>query len=143
MNFIRWELLDKDGDWAQEAVLNALKTLPNLRVLRLHVAYCKIPLRLHELSGIQDISIGGISAKYNTEVLDNLAKLVSRSSKITSIEISSGWNYLESVDKSRSLHQIFKYYPQTSPPLQLRHLFWKFQESTSRSWFLILLSHHF
>jgi hypothetical protein len=33
MNFIRWELLDKDGDWAQEAVLNTLKTLPKFRVL--------------------------------------------------------------------------------------------------------------
>jgi len=120
MGSIRWNPVQKDSDWAQEAVMKALKTLPNLRVLLLDISHCTIPLTLHDLSGIQEISVCGV--KYHDDTLDNIAKLVAWSPKITSIEMLSDWRYRPLVDKSQSLHQIFKYYPQSSPPLQLRRL---------------------
>jgi hypothetical protein len=121
MSLIRWNPVHKDGDWAQEAVMNALKTLPNLRVLLLHTTHCKIPVPFHDLSGmIEEISIHGTTDQ--AEILDNIAKLVARSPKITSVEVLSDWRYRQPVDENHSLHQIFKYYPQSSPPLQLRRL---------------------
>lgn len=121
MSVIRWRPLHKDGDWAQKDVMDALKTLPNLRVLLLHTADCNFPFPLHDLSGIQEISIHGRSEKSNAEILDNVAKLVARSPKITSININSYTSYY-TADKSQSLHQIFKHYPQNFSPLRLRHL---------------------
>jgi hypothetical protein len=121
MSVIRWRPLHKDGDWAQKDVMDALKTLPNLRVLLLHTTDCNFPFPLHDLSGIQEISIHGRSEKSNAEILDNVAKLVARSPKITSIDINSDSSYY-AADKSQSLHQIFKHYPQNFSPLRLRHL---------------------
>jgi len=82
---VEWEPFRKDGDWAQEAVMKALKMLPNLRVLRLHFTYFKIAVPFHELSGIQEISVSGIDENHHAEILDNLAKLVARSPEITSV----------------------------------------------------------
>jgi len=122
MNFIRWGPCCEDDACAQEVVMKALKTLPNLRVLHLNFTYIKTPVPFHELSGIQKISVIGIAEQYHVEILDNVAKLVARNPKITSIEVSYDWANFKPLGKSRSLHQIFNYYPQNSTPLQLRHL---------------------
>jgi hypothetical protein len=103
--------------------MNALKTLPNLRVLLLGITNCKFPFPLHDLSGIQEISICDISENHNAEIFDNVAKLVAQSPKITSIDIMSYSRYFGEPDHlCQSLHQIFKHYPQSSVPLRLRHL---------------------
>ena len=122
MSVNRWRPVHKDGDWALKDVMDALKTLPNLRVLLLHTTDCNFPFPLQDLSGIQEISIRGRSEKCNAEILENVAKLVARSPRITLIDINSCSSYYAAADKSQSLHQIFKHYPQDFPPLRLRHL---------------------
>ena len=122
MSIIRWKPVQKDGDWAQKDVMNALKTLPNLRDLLLHTGSCKFPFPLHDLSGIREISVCTTSETHNAETLDNIAKLVARSPKITSIDIASSYYSGEPLDKHQSLHQLFEYYPQSSSRLRLRYL---------------------
>ncbi|KIM44340.1 hypothetical protein M413DRAFT_443341 [Hebeloma cylindrosporum] len=112
----------KDGEWAHKDAMNALETLPNLRVLSIYDAdLFKFPLPLHNLSSIEEISASGISVQYTPRILDNIAKLVARSPKITSISMTSS-SYWSSGDECPSLHDIFKHYPQSFPPLRLRRL---------------------
>ncbi|KIM44341.1 hypothetical protein M413DRAFT_25762 [Hebeloma cylindrosporum] len=54
---VEWTPGEKDSEWAQKDVMNALKTLPKLRVLILDTAHFKFPLPFHDLSNIQEISV--------------------------------------------------------------------------------------
>ncbi|KIM44338.1 hypothetical protein M413DRAFT_25759 [Hebeloma cylindrosporum] len=85
---VEWKPGYNDADWAQNDVMNALKTLPSLRVILLQGPHFKLPPSLHDLSSIQEISASVISV-HTSEILDNICKPVARSPKITSIDMTS------------------------------------------------------
>ncbi|KIM42284.1 hypothetical protein M413DRAFT_444714 [Hebeloma cylindrosporum] len=120
---VEWKPANKDAEWAQKDVMAALKTLHNLRVLNVETGHFKFPLPIHDLSNIQEISVHDTSTNYSTQIFDNLAKLVSRNPKITSIDIAGSSRYsVDPIDKNPSLHWIFENYPQKSSPLRLHQL---------------------
>ncbi|KIM44342.1 hypothetical protein M413DRAFT_443343 [Hebeloma cylindrosporum] len=119
-----WKPSYKDGEWAQREVMNALKTLPELRALDLQTAHLRFALPLHDLSGLQEVYICDINEERTAEVFDNFAKLVARSPRITFMDITSCWRF--SSDGSPILHRILKHYPKGSSRLRLRHLSLKF-----------------
>ncbi|KAF8953674.1 hypothetical protein BDZ97DRAFT_1679083, partial [Flammula alnicola] len=119
---VGWITHRKDDENAQKTVMDALKTLPNLRCLHVTIPNCKIPLSLDSISGLREISIVGTSEQYHEDTLDSLAKLVAKTPELISIEISSNWRYSQPINKTQSLHQVFKYYPVNASPLRLRHL---------------------
>ncbi|KIM44339.1 hypothetical protein M413DRAFT_379456 [Hebeloma cylindrosporum] len=117
---VEWKPGYKDGDWAQIDVMNALKTLPNLRVIILHASLFKVPPSLQDLSNIQKISACDVTVQHTPGILDNISKLVAQSPKLTSIDMTGSARYAGG--KCASLHDIFKHYPQGFPPLQLQRL---------------------
>lgn len=117
---LRWEEHHNDYYATSRIVMDALKMLPNLR----SVQFCffgrpKIPLELDSLKSLDEIIIS-MAETYLDVIFDNLAKAIAQNPGLKSIEISNV--YFERQNLYQSMHHLFKYYPQTAPPLRLLNL---------------------
>ncbi|KDR72800.1 hypothetical protein GALMADRAFT_101133 [Galerina marginata CBS 339.88] len=119
---VHWVPRSMDNQWAHSTVMDALKSLPNLREFWVSLPSIKTPVAWEHLKGLRQIHIEGTCDEHEDETFDSLAKAVAQSPQLTSIEIASGWRYRLPTNKKQSLHQIFKYYPRDATPLRLRHL---------------------
>ncbi|PPQ85026.1 hypothetical protein CVT25_010415 [Psilocybe cyanescens] len=100
--------------------MDALEILPNLRQFQKNFNRFKTPRKLEVLKGLEYIIISAenISHPYHDEIFENLAKAIAQNPGLTSINISGNLDYIRHMtNKSRSLQQLFKYYPATTPPL--------------------------
>ncbi len=120
--YARWTPHRKEDEATQTIVVKALSSLPNLCSATFAVAFCKVLLPFHLFPALRQISLVGTCEIYHDDTLDNLAKLVAKTPSLNSIDISSNWRYNQPINKSQSLHELFKYYPRSAPPLRLRHL---------------------
>lgn len=102
--------------------MKALSSLSNLSSATFSVAFCKVLLPFHLFPALRQISLVGTCEIYHDDTLDNLAKLVAKTPSLNSIDIASNWRCNQPINKSQSLHELFKYYPRNVPPLRLRHL---------------------
>lgn len=106
--------------------MNALESLQSLRSVRIELDWARIPLPLHRLRNIHDITI--IDSKPSTdsgnayEIYRNLGKMISRSPRLIGIDIQRGDYDSAHADISASLHQLFWCYPTSRVPLRLNRL---------------------
>ncbi|KAF5319480.1 hypothetical protein D9619_008755 [Psilocybe cf. subviscida] len=122
LHSVIWKPIEKDDNTTQALVMNAIGRALNLRSLRLTLSYCKVPISFDNFSHLRGISIEGTSQKYHEETFESLARMIARSPDLTSIDIVSNWRYYYGIDRTQSLHQLFKYCAPDAPPLRLRHL---------------------
>lgn len=102
--------------------MKAISRAPNLRSLHLTISHSKIPISFDDFSHLHSISIVGTSQKYHEQIFESVAHMVARSPDLTSIDVVSNWRYYHGIDRTQSLHQLFKYCDPDAPPLRLRHL---------------------
>lgn len=119
---VRWTPHHKEDETTHTIVVQALSSLPNLCYVNFSVTYCKVPLPFDLFSNLREISLVGTCEPYHDDTLDNLAKLVAKTPSLNSIDITSNWRCNQPMNKAQSLHELFKYYPRSEPPLRLRHL---------------------
>ena len=111
----RWSPTSKDRKWAHTAVMDALKTLPNLQSLSVGWGY-RIDLPFHFFTTLQHISVQCVD-EGNT--FENLIQMISQSPLLKSIDFT----YAKNNSLPRNLYQLFERYPEDGvPPLRLKHL---------------------
>ncbi|KAH9474335.1 hypothetical protein JR316_0012793 [Psilocybe cubensis] len=123
---ISWNIHQYDEQWVQCTVMNAIQTLPNLRSVRIEVDWARIPLPLHRLRGLRDITIIDSTIPSNSgniyETYQNLGKMLARSPGLVGLNIQRGGYDCTHVDTSASLHHLLRCYPSSQTPLRLKHL---------------------
>lgn len=121
----RWMPSESDGQLVYRHVIDALKTLPNLRCIEIYFSKFEIPLELDSFLGLDEIIVSTVKASplLQDEILENLAKAIARNPGLKSLTISGIPHYgRPEASRHQSLHQLFKYYPANAPPLRLRNL---------------------
>ncbi|KAF8907599.1 hypothetical protein CPB84DRAFT_1768316, partial [Gymnopilus junonius] len=116
-----WVPCRKDSEWAQLAVQDSFKEMPGLRRFGVMITDLKIPLPI-TLNGLQEISVEGSCQQDVEGIYENIAKIIATSPQLTSVDIGCSWDYGRPIGQHQSLHQLFKYLPCNSVPLQLRRL---------------------
>ena len=103
--------------------MDALKTLPNLQHLYVAVQSCQIEIPFHFFTALRhiDVNEGDHHPVHHQKTFENLVKMISQSPLLESIRLSNCSEYNR--NKTRSLHHLFEYYPENTPPLRLKHLF--------------------
>ncbi|KJA16624.1 hypothetical protein HYPSUDRAFT_47244 [Hypholoma sublateritium FD-334 SS-4] len=122
---VEWTPHREEDETTQTIVVQALSSLPNLCSVAFCITHCKVPLPFDLFSTgstLRKISLAGTCEPYHDDILDSLAKLIAKTPSLMSIDIASNWRYNQPINKTQSLHELFKYYPRSEPPLRLRHL---------------------
>ncbi|KAF8152366.1 hypothetical protein B0H34DRAFT_114298 [Crassisporium funariophilum] len=119
---VRWDPCVKDKAWIFNTVLDALRTLPNLRSLHININHCNAELRLDKLIGLQEISLRGTKTQYYGQIMEHFSRMIANSPQLTSIVIASYYKHPSLLSTTKSLHHLFQYYPQDAKPLRLRSL---------------------
>jgi hypothetical protein len=119
----RWIPAEKDSEWAQSAIVNALKTFSHLQNLSVELRHCRTEIPFHFFTALKHISVHCVGC-YCGKTIENLIKMISESPRLESIDWTNNDSDGFSSTKSlmRSLHQLFERYPEDVPPLRLKHL---------------------
>ena len=118
----RWTPGPQDGEWAQIAAVDAIKTFHNLQCLHIELQHCRIEIPFHSFTALRHISVHDVGDERNT--FKNLVKMISQSPLLESFDFSSiNFDYRT---LTRSLHHLFESSPDDEngsiPPLRLKHL---------------------
>ncbi|KAF8152365.1 hypothetical protein B0H34DRAFT_724892 [Crassisporium funariophilum] len=125
---VKWDPGAEDQGWIFTTVMDALRTLPNLRSLHINIDHCKEELRLDKLIGLHAISISGTASKHYEQIMEHLSRMIAGSPQLTSITMASNYGRRatptkpQCTTKPQSLHHLVKYYPKDTAPLRLRFL---------------------
>ncbi|KAH9477062.1 hypothetical protein JR316_0010978 [Psilocybe cubensis] len=123
VNSVIWEEHEHDCYPASRIAMNAIKELPSLRSVRFRFeSWPQIPLELDCLNDLTEISIktGVAFPPYAELIFDNVAKAIAQNPNLRSIDIcNTGIDHLHAYN---SLHNLFRLYPRTAPPLGLVNL---------------------
>ncbi|KAH9477848.1 hypothetical protein JR316_0010080 [Psilocybe cubensis] len=117
-----WKPERKDSEQTHKLVMDALKTLPNLRHIDVSVTWLRTPLDLDSVTSLQEIIMHEISETLQVDMFEGLAKAVAQNPQLHLIDIRNAGFYRRNIDEFQCLHQVFKYYPREAPPLRLRDL---------------------
>lgn len=119
----RWIPNRKDNEWAHRIIMDALKTFPTLYRFKVHLSNVKFPLELDSLKYLEELTLEETSPMHHEDIFESLAKGIAQNQGLSSIGISRSWRYYRpGAPNFQNLHQLFKHYPATAPPLRLRHL---------------------
>ncbi|KAF8804188.1 hypothetical protein BYT27DRAFT_6712086 [Phlegmacium glaucopus] len=128
---VRWVPAEKDSEWAQTTVLDALKTFTNLQSLTIQLESCRIEIPFHLFTALRHISVHCVSEEvpelvHHGKTFKNLVKMISQSPLLESIDFTNcqpdGYTWRNTT--MRSLHHLFESFPEDEsvPPLRLKHL---------------------
>lgn len=122
----RWLPAQKDSEWAQIAIVNALKTFSHLQNLSVELRYCRIEIPFHLFTALKHVSLHCVGREnsfyYRGKTIENLIKMISESPRLESIDLTNNGGFPSTKSLIRSLHQLFERYPEDVPPLRLKHL---------------------
>lgn len=106
-----------DSKWAHTAVMDALKTLPNLQSLSIKQGY-RINIPLHSFTSLQHISVQCFN---EGKTFENLIQMISQSPLLESIAFANIHPNGRENDwfRLKNLHQLFKHYPKDRDLLPL------------------------
>ncbi|KAF8804189.1 hypothetical protein BYT27DRAFT_7302269 [Phlegmacium glaucopus] len=126
---VKWIPAENDSEWAQTAVMDALKTFPDLQSLSIQLECCQIEIPFHFFTTLRHISVHCVNEEvhnpaHHGKTFKNLVKMISQSPLLESIDFTNGKDYIQRNSLTRSLHQLFESYPEDGslPPLRLKHL---------------------
>ncbi|KAF8174552.1 hypothetical protein BJ912DRAFT_909833 [Pholiota molesta] len=119
---VEWTPTHADSVETQRTVMEALKTLPNLRSVRFSLGQCKIGLPLDTLTSLREVTLSGTCEADHDVTLAALARLVGATPALTAIDIATNWVHNRPIGRAQSLHALFAHCPRGAPPLRLRRL---------------------
>ncbi|KAH9483367.1 hypothetical protein JR316_0005473 [Psilocybe cubensis] len=122
---VTWGPNAQDGQNVYHIVMNALKELPVLRRIRLHVNDFDIPLQLDSLSTLSELAVytHRCSSTRLSAIVDNVAKAVVRNPELTSIELVLNPDGIPNDSGlPQSFSELLKHQTTTMEPLRLRHI---------------------
>ncbi|CAA7269412.1 unnamed protein product [Cyclocybe aegerita] len=120
---VRWFSSESDSDWIQTTVVAALTELPNLTRISIDIRYWKTALPIRNLQGLTEIALSGRcnSANCYEATIDNIAKLITRSPRLSSLSVEPWREYYGPI-KNWSLQDLLQGFPSNNPPLPLTRL---------------------
>ncbi|KAH9475344.1 hypothetical protein JR316_0012455 [Psilocybe cubensis] len=120
---VEWSPSSTDKAWSHQTVMNALSSLPTLNRISIRLSDVKIALDLQFLKYLHEVNLDGVTLLRQGDIFESLAKAIAQNQCLTSITLSRSWRQpFGGTLNQQNLHQLFKYYPATAPPLRLRHL---------------------
>ena len=118
--------MDGEWEWTHTAVVDALKMLPNLQRLCIASTTCQIEIPFHLFTALKHIDVqcrneASYNPVYHWKTFENIVKMISESPLLQSISLSNDSDH-DCYRATRSLHHLLERYPETVPPLRLKHL---------------------